>query len=143
MKIFTVEEANRMLPVLRDVVETIQDRMRWLSGHRPRIEYLVEEHRIPHESPVPADYFESLVQVRSALVHLEALGCQLKDIGRGLVDFPARLSGKPVLLCWCLGEESVGYYHDEKSGYAGRRPLPREARHAGRAPAGEPQDDPH
>lgn len=133
-KSFTVEEANRMLPTLRSVVGTIQDRMQWLTANRPSMEYLVQEYRIPMEAPVPEDYFASLIKVRSALVRLEAMGCQLKDIKRGLVDFPSRLFGKEVLLCWHLGEESVGYYHDPEAGYAGRRPLPKRE---------EPQDDDH
>ena len=124
-KRFTVEEANRTLPTLRDVVETIQDRMKWMNAHKPRLDYLVKEYRIPCESPVPGDYFASLVQVRAALGEMESLGCQLKDIRMGTVDFPARLFGKDVLLCWTLGEEKVAFYHTPQAGYAGRQPIPR------------------
>jgi hypothetical protein len=124
-KHFTVEEANRMLPVLRDVVGTIQERLEWLAAHQPGFEFMVRKHRIPTESPVRPDYFERLVQVRSALGELELLGCQLKDVRRGLVDFPARLFGRRVLLCWSLGEETVSHYHDPDSGFAGRQPIPR------------------
>ena len=124
-KHFTVEEANRMLPLLRDVVGTIQDRLEWLGAHRPRFEFMVEKHRIPVESPVSPAYFERLVEVRNALGELESLGCQLKDVRQGLVDFPARLFGRNVLLCWSLGEESVSHYHDPEAGFAGRQPIPR------------------
>jgi hypothetical protein len=54
---------------------------------------------------------------------LDALGIQLKDRRIGLIDFPSELDGRPVLLCWRLGEPSVQFWHDEQSGYAGRRPL--------------------
>lgn len=54
-------------------------------------------------------------------IHRE--GGQIKDIERGLVDFPAIVNGKKVLLCWQKGETEVAYYHDERSGYAGRQPL--------------------
>jgi len=124
VKLFTVEEANRMLPALREVVSLLRERMGWLSANRPKFEYLIEEYKIPKESPVSSDYFQSLLQVRRALGTVESLGCQLKDIQKGLVDFPSKLSGRDVLLCWHLGEETVGYYHDLRSGYAGRQPLP-------------------
>lgn len=123
-KHFTVEEANRMLPALREVVSLLRERMGWLSSNRPKLDYLIEEYKIPQESPVPSDYFQNLLQVRKALNTVENLGCQLKDIQKGLVDFPSTLSGREVLLCWHLGEESVSHYHDLRSGYAGRKPLP-------------------
>ncbi len=123
-KRFTVDEANRILPLLREEIVLIQDRMKWLSENPPRLDYVVEQYRIPSDSPVPRDYFTSLLLLRRALGRLEALGCQLKDVGKGLVDFPSRLGGKEVLLCWSLGEESVSYYHDPRAGYAGRQPIP-------------------
>lgn len=123
-RIYTVKEANRALPVLRKVVGLIQDRMRWLTENPPEMEYLVQEHRIPMDSPVDPEYFVSLLRLRRALGKIEEMGCQLKDIQAGLVDFPARLFGKDVLLCWRVGEETVGYYHDLSAGYAGRQPIP-------------------
>jgi len=123
-KLFTLEEANKMLPALREVVSLLRERMGWLSSNKPAVPYLIEEYKIPRETMVPVAYFQSLLQVRNALGTVESLGCQLKDIERGLVDFPAKLSGREILLCWRLGEESIGYYHDLRSGYEGRRPLP-------------------
>ena len=122
-KIYTVQEANRLLPVVRGVVGTIQDRMCWLAANRPQIHFLVKEFKIPADSPVPGEYFSGLLTLRQALGELEALGCQLKDVQKGLVDFPARFSGKDALLCWHMDEESVGFYHDLDSGYASRRPI--------------------
>jgi hypothetical protein len=57
---------------------------------------------------------------------LDALGLQVKDLDRGLIDFPAQhpASGETVLLCWELGEDSVAYWHGLEDGYAGRKPLP-------------------
>lgn len=123
-KRFTVQEANRMLPVLREVVGAIQERLGWMTANRPQVDYLVKKHSVPMESPVPHDYLANLLAVRGALARLESFGCQLKDVQMGLVDFPARLSGREVLLCWSLEEDSVGFYHDLRGGYAGRRPIP-------------------
>ena len=57
---------------------------------------------------------------------LEAAGVQVKDLDRGLVDFPARHpeSGDLVLLCWHLGEDRVAFWHGLDEGFVGRKPLP-------------------
>jgi hypothetical protein len=54
---------------------------------------------------------------------LQALGVQVKDLDRGLVDFPALRDGEEVLLCWQVGEEVVAYWHGVDEGFAGRKPL--------------------
>ena len=126
-KHFTVEQANEALPSLRKVVDTIQDRMRWLQTHRPEFRYVVEEFKIPFEAPVSPGYLVRLLEVREALGEVDSLGCQIKDIRMGLVDFPSRLFGKEVLLCWRAGEDAVEFYHDLESGYSGRRPIPEDA----------------
>jgi len=60
---------------------------------------------------------------QSALQQLEALGCLLKDLSKGLVDFYTLRDGQLAFLCWKLGEERINYWHDIDSGYAGRQPL--------------------
>jgi hypothetical protein len=57
---------------------------------------------------------------------LEALGVLVKDLDRGLVDFPCVHRGRELLLCWELGEDEVAYWHGLEEGFAGRRPLPLE-----------------
>jgi hypothetical protein len=126
-KHYTVEQANMALPEIRKVVGTIQDRMSWLQGHRPEIRYLVQEFKIPFDAPVAPDYLTHLLELRDALGEVDTLGCQIKDIRMGLVDFPSRLFGKEVLLCWRVGEDAVEFYHDLESGYSGRRPIPEDA----------------
>ena len=54
---------------------------------------------------------------------VRALGGEVKDIEQGLVDFPASRRGEEILLCWRLGEKTIGYWHAVESGYAGRRPI--------------------
>ncbi|MBI3448349.1 MAG: DUF2203 domain-containing protein [Acidobacteria bacterium] len=125
---FTVVQANEALPALRDIVGTIQDRLTWLGAHKPEFRYAVREMKILLDAPVSPDYFERLLEIKAALGEVDSMGCQIKDVRAGLVDFPARLYGKEVLLCWKVGEDSVAYYHDLESGYSGRRPIPDEAR---------------
>jgi hypothetical protein len=124
VKHFTLEEANKALPVVSRAVSGIQEGLKWLATHRPEGIYLVPEFKIPNETPVNPEYFSRLIGVRDALCEVTSLGCQIKDIQMGLVDFPARLSGREVLLCWRAGEEAIEYYHDLESGYSGRRAIP-------------------
>jgi len=71
-----------------------------------------------------AAYAALLMNLTSSVSKLETLGVQLKDFGRGLVDFPSLRDGRVVLLCWQLGEgNSVEWWHDVDAGFAGRTPL--------------------
>lgn len=123
-RVFTVKEANQAIPRLSRILASARDRWRFLNAHARKPVYALEEYNIVEEGPVSPDYFQALLAVRRALKEVEALGVQVKDIPSGLVDFPSRLFGKDVLLCWRLGEEKVGFWHDLESGFSGRQPLP-------------------
>ena len=71
-----------------------------------------------------AAYAAVLTELTIQLAELEALGVQLKDFERGLVDFPSLRDGRVVLLCWQLGEgDELEWWHDVDAGFAGRTPL--------------------
>ena len=62
-------------------------------------------------------------QMAAGVARIDALGLSLRDIERGLVDFPALVSGRQVWLCWQYGETAIGWWHDLETGFEGRRPL--------------------
>ncbi len=62
-------------------------------------------------------------QMAAAVARIDALGIHLRDIERGLIDFPALVAGRPVFLCWELGESDVAFWHEVETGYGSRRPL--------------------
>ena len=62
-------------------------------------------------------------ELDATIAEITGQGVQVKDIERGLVDFPAVIEGRPSLLCWHVGEEQIGFWHGEDEGFAGRRPL--------------------
>ena len=62
-------------------------------------------------------------QMAAAVARIDALGITLRDIERGLVDFPALTAGREVWLCWQLGEEDVAFWHELDAGFGSRRPL--------------------
>lgn len=66
---------------------------------------------------------EAFLRVRALLGELHGRGLVVRDIDRGLVDFPAIIDGDEVYLCWQSGEERVAFWHDLESGFNGRRPL--------------------
>ncbi len=127
MQLFTVDHANRTLPYVRKIVEDI------VREHRRWQEAVVELDlltSVAHpDLPDPrAAALEKKVQriareIDAFQAELESLGIQLKDRRIGLIDFPSELDGRPMLLCWQLGEPSVQFWHEIDSGFAGRQPL--------------------
>ncbi len=65
----------------------------------------------------------ALVEVSRAVGELEAMDIVLRDLDRGLIDFPSIRDGHEVYLCWLLDEDEIGFWHEPDAGFAGRRPL--------------------
>ena len=124
---FTVEDANKTLPLLRRIVsDAVRDYWRWQEKVR-EYEEIAGNRKVGQPSE-DADRLEQETQqlardIDGYIAEIRELGVEMKGIDTGLVDFPAELDGRPVLLCWQLGEESVQYWHEENAGFAGRQPV--------------------
>jgi hypothetical protein len=68
----------------------------------------------------------SAAKLKQMLDNFEEIGCVVKDLEIGLVDFPALYRGREVYLCWRLGEPDIGFWHPVEEGFAGRRPIDQE-----------------
>jgi hypothetical protein len=125
MKVFSVEEANALLPTVRRILEPIRRTHRRLLAYREAAQRAAEgAEQGGGGMPGGAKYVRSLIELASRTGELEALGVQLKDYERGLIDFPSLRDGRVVLLCWHLGEgDQVEWWHDVDAGFAGRQPL--------------------
>ena len=66
---------------------------------------------------------EAFVELQNGIAAFDARGIVLRDLGQGLIDFPALRDGVEVYLCWIDGEDDIAFWHDLDAGYAGRRPL--------------------
>ena len=125
MKLFTVEEANALLPSVRRILASIQRSRRRLGSFRKSAKLAAEGAEFGGggmESGVV--YAEILTDFTSEMAELEGLGVQLKDFDRGLIDFPSLRDGRVVLLCWQLGEgDELEWWHDMDAGFGGRTPL--------------------
>jgi hypothetical protein len=126
-KLFTVDEANGLLPELKPLVERIKTHLETL---KEKSEVMIREERLSPSSPELMKSLQqnaaiaSLIQeVKCMVEEINAYGCICKGIEEGLVDFPCLLGGEIVYLCWRLGEDSVGYWHRIEDGFAGRKPL--------------------
>lgn len=127
MQLFTVDHANRTLPYVRKIVEdVVREHRRWQEAV-VELDLLAS---VAHpELPDPrAVALEKKIQriareIDAFQAELESLGIQLKDRRIGLIDFPSEFDGRPMLLCWQLGEPSVQFWHELDSGFAGRQPL--------------------
>jgi hypothetical protein len=125
MKIFSVEEANALLPTVRHIVKVIQTGHARVLAQREAAKQAAGGAELGGGGmPGGERYIKALFKLASSTGELEALGVQLKDYERGLIDFPSLRDGRVVLLCWQLGEgDQVEWWHDVDAGFAGRQPL--------------------
>jgi len=126
-RLFTVEEANKTLPLVRRIVEDVVRQHRLWREKILELD-LVSSSSRAEEPRLRAEVLEKEAQELAREIdgyqkELADLGIQLKDRRLGLVDFPSDLGGKRVLLCWRLGEAEVQFWHEEDAGYSGRQPL--------------------
>lgn len=133
-KYFTVEEANAALPLVRAIVQDITTLARDLQERQERLRRISP---LGDKGALGQAYQEEMQQVQAEFerdqerMHeyeeeLKSLGIELKDYFKGLIDFPGRMNGKDVYLCWRLGEPEVAYWHDLDAGFAGRQRIKRE-----------------
>ena len=125
MKIFTIEEANELLPRVRTIATQIQRSHRGLSKYRNEAQAASEAAERGGGGVTNGQrYAELVTALTTEMSNLDNLGVQLKDFDRGLVDFPYLRDGRVVLLCWQLGEgDELEWWHDVEAGFAGRTRL--------------------
>jgi len=118
IKYFTPEEAEKTLPLVKQIVRDIINTAREMRLLAEDIEGKVEE------NPVIQKMAEN---INLYMRELEEIGCLYKDwnFTIGLVDFPAIINGKEVYLCWRSDEENILYYHDTDKNFEDRKPIPK------------------
>lgn len=119
---FSREEANALLPQLSALLSQLQEAKDELTDTEAH-EALSEAAPTNGGGEQGRQVGVAFLEVRRILETVERAGIVLRDIDQGLVDFPALMDGREVYLCWELGEDEVGYWHDLEGGYGGREPL--------------------
>jgi hypothetical protein len=130
--VFTLEEANAILPRLKALMGAQMERRaeieRGLQRLAKRTGAVPGAVRIEESDPAPVrdlkrDLIERVEKYRAAWREIEELGVVLKDPGQGLVDFYGQVDGRFVWLCWRYGEDAVTHFHGFDEGFAGRKPI--------------------
>ena len=128
---FTAEEANAALEQVRPLAESLVAHRRAqlaATARRARLTARIAGNGGDFDPQEPRELEQEVEReaeaVARAVEQLDGLGVLVKDLDRGLVDFPALRGGEEVLLCWQLGEDEVGFWHGVEEGFAGRKPLP-------------------
>jgi hypothetical protein len=119
---WTPEEANALRPIVGATVRRVRDARRLLADGEFDSDFALLAESTGGAWPGP-ERARASVEIALGFEALERLDIVVRDLERGLVDFPAVIDGREVYLCWLLDEPSVTHWHGVESGFAGRRPL--------------------
>jgi len=119
---YTRDEARALLPEVKKWLERLGVLRDELEKHEERLKPMMQRGEDLGGSMVN-DWVRALGEIQVLLMQFQRREIQIKDLDRGLIDFPAILAGREVFLCWEMGEEDIEFYHELDSGYAGREPL--------------------
>ena len=131
--LLTVEEANRLLEQAMPLVQQLQRLHVSILQTNQQLDDDVQKLSVGNGYPIQelreriekltAAQMKLLEEFQAALQQLETLGCVLKDVSTGLIDFYSLREGEVVCLCWRVGEERIGFWHRLEDGFAGRQPV--------------------
>ncbi len=119
---YTVEEARALLPSIRKWLKEMNELRQWLRGREEELAASLGEGRDQGGEKVNG-WVKRLCQLQRLAREFQSREIQVKDLERGLLDFPAIIGGREVFLCWEQDEEDIEFWHDLESGYAGRERL--------------------
>jgi hypothetical protein len=128
---FTLEEAQSLLPVLESLLRTA------IAGKKVMEEVEAEQQALSRRIFLNGGMFLDVLPIarrkaerikaeqraKDALAEMDSIGVQVKDIDIGLLDFPCKVEGQIILLCWKLGEKSITHWHGTQEGFGGRKPI--------------------
>jgi hypothetical protein len=130
-KTFTLGEAQTLLPVVEALLKRAQAAAAEAAEFEQEMQLL--SHRIFLSGGMHVDVSaaarrraereKAVQEAKGTLAEIDEIGVRVKDLQEGLLDFPAVMDGRPVLLCWKLGEPAIAHWHTEEEGFAGRKPL--------------------
>jgi hypothetical protein len=119
---YTLEEASDLLPHLAELIvrmRAARDRL----GNKEARDALADAGPTNGGGAPGRTVSEGFLELRDSMTRLRELDVVLRDLDRGLLDFPALRDGREVYLCWEEGEDAIRFWHEPEAGFAGRRPL--------------------
>ena len=137
---FTLDEAQTLLPILESLLKQAINGKKLIEDVDAELQETA--HRVflnggtmlnvVNLARRKAEREKAIRRVKDALAEIDATGVQVKDLDVGLLDFPCKVEGEILLLCWKLGESKIGFWHDTSSGFAGRKPIDERIANAGK-----------
>jgi hypothetical protein len=117
---FSLEQANRALPLVRRIVTDIVRTHATAASYRDSLERTTGAREI---TSIQKELDRAIDRLAELIDELTDVGVELKDYENGLIDFIGRHEGRDVYLCWKLGEERITHWHEMTAGFAGRKPV--------------------
>ena len=125
-KYFIVESAEKEIPKIKKslaMLQSIKKAIDAISSVRIDIEEFGFDEVRETGTKLQKEYYKLNYEFYKELEKLESIGCILKDLELGLVDFYCKFEGRDIFLCWKLGEKRIEAWHEADSGFAGRKPI--------------------
>lgn len=130
-KYFTLDEAQSLLPVLDTLLKRAIEEKRAAQAVEEELQALSRSIflnggmylNVERVGRRRASYESHVRQAKDSLAEINAIGVQVKDLDTGLLDFPCRVEGETVLLCWKMGESRIEHWHTLDAGFRGRQPI--------------------
>ena len=128
---FTLQDAQRLLPTLESLLRSAINSKKLIEEVDGELQSLSQRIFLNGGTLVnvvtvarrKAERERAVQRAKDAVAEIHATGVQVKDIDIGLLDFPCRVEGEIVLLCWKLGEPKITHWHSPEEGFAGRKPI--------------------
>jgi hypothetical protein len=137
---FTLDEALMLLPILESLLKQAISAKKLIESVDGELQDTA--HRVflnggtmlnvVHLARRKAERERSIRRIKDALSEIDATGVQVKDIDIGLLDFPCKVDGEILLLCWKLGEPTITHWHGTNEGFTGRKPIDQRIANAGK-----------
>jgi hypothetical protein len=137
---FTLHDAQMLLPTLESLLRTAIQSKKLIEDVEAELQEVA--HRVflnggtlvnvVHIARRKAERERTVQRAKDAVAEIHATGVQVKDIDIGLLDFPCKVDGEIVLLCWKLGEDKITHWHSTEEGFAGRKPIDERIERAGK-----------
>lgn len=122
-RIFTVEEANALLPTIEPLLGELLERRARVVSMRHELGTVLGDLQSNVGSRAATEMASEFSKIQQLAARIQAQGCYLKDTNAGLVDFLAEIDGREVFLCWRYGEPRVAFFHELHTGFNGRQPV--------------------
>ena len=122
-RLFTLDEANELVPELTRLIERVQRQYRTLLGALADKGMGPDDLEAALQAPENQAMQACLDDITECIAQIEAYGCHFKGLDLGLVDFPSMIGNQVAYLCWQYGEDHVGFWHSLEDGFRGRQAI--------------------